>query len=61
MIKVFKERMSPADTAQIILYGSPENLKSAFSTPFLTKQDFNYTYITNRVIEMMNSNDKFFN
>ena len=59
IIKGFKKQMSPADTSQLILYGSPENIKAAFSTPFLCKNDFNYAYITNRVTQLLNSNENF--
>ena len=59
IIKAFKKRLSNADTAQLILYAHPENIKSTFSTPFLQKNDFTYTYITNRIAELLNSNENF--
>ena len=56
---MFKSGMTEADTAQLILYGNPEALKSAFSTPFMQKSDFTYAYVANRVTELLNSNENF--
>ena len=59
IITVFKANMTDADTAQLILYGNPEALKAAFSTPFMQKSQFSYGYVANRVTELLNSNENF--
>ena len=59
IILVFKAKMTQADTAQLILYGDPNNIKSTFSTPFLGKSDFTYAYVSYRVAELLNSNENF--
>ena len=59
IVSLFKAKMSEADTAQLILYGNPEAIKSVFSTPFMRKSDFTYAYISNRVVEVLNSNEDF--
>ena len=59
IIKVFKSKMYKTDTGQLILYGNPEALKSAFSTPFMMKSEFNYDYVAQRMSELLNSNEHF--
>ena len=59
IVSLFKAKMSEADTAQLILYSNPEAIKSVFSTPFMRKSDFTYAYISNRVVEVLNSNEDF--
>ena len=59
VIKKIKSQLSEADSVQFILYTNPNNIKSTFSTPFLRKNDFNYSNITNRVSELLNSNETF--